>query len=351
MKRKIYKKTNKPNNSKTIVIAVFISIVLAIGITGLGMAYYKFMIDDIGGLDSQTYENYDKHYVLITRTDDDYFWNSVYHGAFEKGKELDIYVERFGSNLTIDYSVDQLLQMAILAKVDGIIVEANSSEETRKLINQAVEEEIPVVTVLEDSSQSRRQCFVGINNYNFGKEYGSQILEAGDSDTKKAMVLLDSRTTDTSQNIILSGIKEKLDNASIEIETVAIDRENTFSSEEAIRDIIMDTENLPDTIICLNSIDTICAYQAVVDFNKVGEIDIIGYYNSIPVLTAIEKNIIYSTIAIDTEQMGAYSVQAIDEYEKTKRVSDYISVDTNLIGEKEAIRYLNIQNEEETKER
>lgn len=340
MRKKLYMRFQKVNSIRVIIIAMLFSIFLAIVITGLGMAYYKLKVDDIELLEEQNFENYEQHYALITGDDDYYFWDSVYQGALKKGKELNIYVEKFGSNLTQHYSTNELFKMAIIAKVDGIIVQANNDEETRILIDEAVEKGIPVVTVLEDAPQSRRQCFVGVNNYNLGKEYGSQTLEAADSKTKKVMVLLDSNSDSTIQNIILSGIKEKLNNTSIEIQTVAIDRQNTFSSEEAIRDIIMDSKNLPNTIICLNSADTICAYQAIVDFNKVGEIDIIGYYNSETVLSAIEKKIIYSTIVIDTEEMGAYCVQAVDEYVKTSRVSDYISVDTRLIREKNVDEYL-----------
>lgn len=343
MKKKLHFKFQKANSIRIIIIAMFLSVFLAVVITGLGMAYYRLKVGDMVLLDDQNFENYDQHYALITDDDDDYFWDSVYQGALKQGKELNIYVEKFGSNLSQQYSVNELLKMAIIAKVDGIIVQADSDEETRMLINEAVEKKIPIVTVLEDSPQSRRQCFIGVNNYNLGKEYGTQILEAADNKTKKVMVLLDSNSAGTIQNIVLSGIKEKLDNASIEIETVTIDRQNIFSSEEAIRDIIMDSENMPDTIICLNTVDTICAYQAIVDFNKVGEIDIIGYYNSETVLAAIEKKIIYSTIAIDTEEMGAYSVQAVDEYVKSKRVSDYISVDTKLIGIRNVDEYLNIE--------
>lgn len=339
--KKIWEKLfDKKKSDNIILTAILISSILAVIITGLGMGYYKYKINDIDLADNQSYETYPYHYALITSGADDSFWDSVYEGAKEKGKQLDIYVENFGKNLNFSYSINELMEMAIAAKVDGIILEAETGESTQKMINRAVEMGIPVVTVLEDSSYSDRQCFVGVNNYNLGKEYGGQILKVAGEDTKKVIVLVDSSEGDISHNIILSGIRETLEGTEIEVVPVTIKRESIFSSEEAIRDIVMEGVDSPDILICLNSVDTVCAYQAVVDFNKVGEINIIGYYNSETVLSAIQKNIIYSTIVIDTKQMGAYSVEALNEYHTFERVSNYISVDTNLISAEDVEEYL-----------
>ena len=65
----------------------------------------------------------------------------------------------------------------IRASVDGIIVTGDDEEETVELIDEAVDAGIPVVTILSDCIESRRQCFVGSNNYNIGQEYGRQILK------------------------------------------------------------------------------------------------------------------------------------------------------------------------------
>ena len=112
-----------------------------------------------------------------------------------------------------------------------------------------------------------------------------------------------------------------------------------FDVEESIRKLFME-KTLPDVIICLDEISTSCVYQAVVDYNKVGEIDIIGYYDSESILRAIDRNVVRSTISIDTAEMGQYSVMALDEYRKNGYVSEYFSVDTNLITAENVKEYL-----------
>lgn len=312
------------------------SIILVLIMTIMSIIYFQNKLRETGLSKDNMYSIYDKQYAFITDNSDLDFWNEVYEGALHKGKSQNVYVERFGSHLFADYNKTELLRMAINAGVDGIIFEGDGDLESEELINTAVNKGIPVITVLKDSSRSLRQCLVGINSYNLGQEYGRQLLKLQNSDIKRVFVLVDEKSGDSSKNIILLAIRETIEkelgkNHGLEIQAVVVNNENAFSSEEAIRDIIMDSENIPDVLICLNATYTQCAYQSVVDHNKVGEINIIGYYDSENILSAIEKGIIYSTISIDTKQMGSLCVEALEEYVQTGHVSEYFPVDTKMI--------------------
>jgi ribose transport system substrate-binding protein len=70
----------------------------------------------------------------------------------------------------------------------------------------------------------------------------------------------------------------------------------------------------------------------VVVYNKVGEVNIIGYYSSDIINNAIEKNIITSTISFDGEEIGKTAIQALAELSKHKRVSDYFSLDVEILN-------------------
>ncbi|MDO4260932.1 MAG: substrate-binding domain-containing protein [Eubacteriales bacterium] len=208
-----------------------------------------------------------------------------------------------------------------------------------------MESGIPVVTVLNDSTGSLRQCFVGNNNYNLGQDYGRQIVEllGEDADGGSVLVLVDEDRTDTSQNLILLGIREtltqELPDCPVTVDTALVDNTGAFSSEESIRDILLN-EQLPDIIVCLDEIHTRCAYQAAVDYNQVGTVRILGYYDSASILEAVSKEILSATITPDTEQMGRYCVQALEEYADTGYTNGYMAVDTYLITKAEALRML-----------
>lgn len=327
--------------NQVITIAIISSIVVAFIFILIGMTYYKYRISEVSMNDMTSYGTYKYHYAMISEQADDPFWEAVYQVALEKGKEQEAYVEKLGSNLSVSYSLYDLMQIAITSKVDGIILEPNGEDNMEELINMAEREGITVITVLRDAPQTNRTSFVGINSYDQGQAYGRQVLEVVKEGMSKVTVLRHADSNDTSQNIIYSSIRELVGDENVEVETATVNTQNAFSSDEDIRDIIIDTENPTDVLVCLTAADTLSAYQAIVDYNKVGEINIIGYYDSDIILSAIEKDIIHSSLSINANQMGTYCVEALTEYRETQRVSDYYSVDTSIITANNVKEYIN----------
>ncbi len=335
--------------NRVISTATLSSIAVGVIIIILGMAYYTNRISELGITDTVTYTNYDYHYAIISEEADVDFWEAIYQGALMNGKEQNVYVEKIGDNLFMDYSLEDLMRIAIASKVDGIILEPDGSDSIVELINEASDAGIPVVTVMKDAPNSKRKSFVGINTYKQGQAYGKEVMNVISNGKKKIMVLLNSDSADTADNaqsVIFTSIMEAVGDMNAEVESVMVNTQSTFSSEEDIRNIIMDKKNPPDVLVCLTAVDTLCAYQAVVDYNKVGNIDIIGYYDSDIILHAIEKNIVHSTMTIDANQMGAYCVEALTEYIKTGGVSDFYSVDISVINGENVNEYINQEPEE-----
>jgi ribose transport system substrate-binding protein len=335
--------------NKVIMLAAMISISAGFLIIFIGMTLYKNRLNDLGAGDSLKYNTYKYHYALISEEADAPFWEAIYEGALENGKGMDIYVERIGANLPSAYPLWDLMKMAINSKVDGIIIEPNGEEEIIDLINAADEAGIPVITVLNDEPNSKRKSFVGVNNYNQGQIYGKQVLDVVVEGKKNVTVLLNSDSHNTGMNVIDSGIREMVAGNGVWVNSVNVNTQSTFSSEEDIRNIIKDNQNPTEVLVCLTAIDTRCAYQAVVDYNKVGIIDIIGYYDSDLILSAIQKGIIHSTMTIDAMQMGAYCVEALNEYMQTGQVSDYFSVDIYAIDNDNIDDYIMAQTKDEKK--
>ena len=240
-------------------------LMLLTGMT-LCLAVFRQRVHKWNGSEEGAYEIYDRHYVMITGREDSDFWDRVYESALAEGKKRGVYVERFGEDLAVEYERNELLRLAMQASVDGIIVPGDEEEETIALLQEVVEQGIPVVNVLQDSTGSIRQCFVGNNSYNLGQDYGRQILEllAEEKDTEevgaavkepvRVLVLVDENRMDTSQNLVLLGIRETLENAGVDadrvsVETSLVDNSRGFSSEESIRDIFLDAGKLPDILV------------------------------------------------------------------------------------------------------
>ena len=287
---------------------------------------------------------YDKYYVMIVEDYRSDFWQEVYNSVYEAGLEKNAYVDLLGDNLSKNYDQYELMEIAVYSKVDGIIVEADESQQMTDLINLAVESGIPVITLYGDNTNSRRSSYVGIGNYDVGREYGRQVLEIAGKNAKKVAVLVSAQAGDSSQNIVWSGIQETISQenkqgASIELTLTAVDDSSTFTVEESIRDLFMQ-DTLPDIIICLNEVNTTCVYQAVIDYNKVSDIDILGYYDNDTILKGIDRNVITATITVDTQLMGRYCIDALTEYEQYGNTNEYFMADITLINKKNVMDFM-----------
>ncbi len=345
------KRYSKSNRAFLIGCICSVAFILLVTI-GSMVVFRENMMRSTELLSEADYDVYDAYYVMIVSDNTSAFWQSVYESAKKEGLEKGVYVEMLGSNLSTGYTKEELLQIAIASKVDGIILEADESGIITRHLEEAQKKEIPVVTVLGDNSQGVRKSFVGVSNYNLGREYGRQVLTIEDKEALDVLVLMSAETEDTSQNIIYAGIQETLaeegalqGRENIQVRAAAVENKGAFDTEESIRNIFIE-EGLPDVVICLDELSTSCVYQAVVDYNIVGQIDIIGYYDSETILKAIERNVVRATISIDTEEMGQYCVEALEECRSGGYVSEYFSVGTNLITIQNVREYLGGEEDE-----
>ena len=222
-------------------------------------------------------------------------------------------------------------------QVDGIILEADGSDEEQELIQEASDADIPVVTVLTDDSSSARISFVGLNSYQLGNAYTEQILGLlKEHENTQVLLLSNSQSKTQETNLIYYQIKKELEKKKKDYQTVTIseyniDSSSGFDTEEFVRDIFVSEENLPDVLVCMDEVVTECVYQALVDYNQVGNVDVVGFYYSDVILDGISKGIISSAIALDMDEIGRYSVNALEEFSSLGHTSNYYSVGQHVI--------------------
>lgn len=298
--------------------------------------------------ETQTEEKiYKKHIAMINEDPSEEFWTSIYQSAKAEGEKQSIYIENFGEKFVEDFSTAELMEMAIAAKVDGIIVRPDASVETGETMKRAEKENIPVMTILSDVKDSGRFCFVSGNDYAIGEMYGNQIAgevakRAEHKDGKvKVEVLIDAASNEVAPNLIYSGISETTASMGnqMELSSSVVDNSSNFESEEMVRNLLLGDE-IPDVLVCLSVIDTISAYQSVIEYNCVGKTSIIGYYISKDTLEGIEKGIIKGSVLIDPESLGKTCVKGMEQYMNQGYVNEYLTVSPILIVEDNVQRYI-----------
>jgi hypothetical protein len=330
---------NKTSNKKILYITALLGVML-VGVIVVSIIFFQHRFRETKKLlATAEYSTYKNYYVIITENKDTDYWKGIYEGALAEAKVSDAYVELMGNNIDDNISKEDMLRIAINSNVDGIIIEADDSYRTLNLLKDAERLGIPFVTVSEDNVESHRKSYIGVSGYNLGKDYGDLICKyVRDNDLRNCdvMVLIDKEQSNGNQSIITTAIREKVEEEGmsdrITINNTIVSSNQEYAAEEEIRDIFMSQDDIPDVMVCLSEKNTLCVYQTVVDYNKVGEVEIFGYYISPTIEAAIEKNVISSTIVVDTEQMGRYSVAALNEYIESGYVSEIYLIDTSLVG-------------------
>lgn len=311
-------------------------LIAVIILTIAGWRYYVKTIEENEWGEMGAKQQYERHYVLIPDDGDSALWQDIYSSAQSEASEQNAYVELLDGWAAGDYSQKEYLDIAVAAKVDGIIIKPDGTAKMRESINAANAAGIPVVTILDDDTASDRKSFVGINSYQMGTIYGHQVLECVDDSTQKITVLLNYG--DSGKDLIYKELKSTVmtgltvqQRERIEIEPLTVTSVSTFDAEEIIRDLIHNEMTRPDILVCMNETDSVCAYHAMVDYNLVGSIDIIGYYQSDTILDAIEKGTVPMAVTLNAQQIGQRGIEALEEYYSMGYVSSYFSVDLSII--------------------
>lgn len=335
--------------SRRVIVLLGILTMTCVGILIALLFQYKKMINIqntelINDLDKE----FDYHCAFIVNEPEDPFWSSIYEGAREEGIEKKIYVENYGQKLSLNYSINDRLKMAIAASVDAIIIEGNDEASTTNLINKAIDQGIVVVTAYQDQIQSKRRSFIGVNKFEIGYKMCSLAYNYLTKENEEIMILYDKNSEVNPENTILnSGIKKFLKERSskVKINSQLIDSTETYNTEERIRELLRNKSTRPRVLICTNLIQTQCAYQTVVDLNCVGDVKILGFYSTQSILEAIDSQVIEATLMVDTYKLGMKALDCVAEFLDVGYVSDYIAVDTYIIDREEARQQLILQNE------
>ncbi|NWQ41922.1 sugar-binding protein [Bacillus sp. EB106-08-02-XG196] len=116
------------------------------------------------------------HFTLIGEEMDHDYWRLVGEGAKKTETEHDVFVNYEGPKRTDSDEQLKLLDKAIAAKVDGIIVQAQNDQFT-PMINKAVGAGIPVITIDMDAKDSLRNAYIGTDNYLAGQLAGEALVK------------------------------------------------------------------------------------------------------------------------------------------------------------------------------
>ena len=275
------------------------------------------------------------HFYFIAQNSVDPFWNEVMQGVEKSAKDNNVVVEFNVPRFNNPEEELKFMDIAVISKVDGIITHAPSGIGFTDAIDKAYDHGIPVITVENDDSESKRYAFAGTNSFELGKEAAKLLIKATNAKANVAVISNGDLQQDAIENNLkmngfISTLKEYPEMIIVKTYTSQM---GILSAEEITQTIIDSDDNI-NAIFTFSSADTLGSAQLIVDRSRVGKIILVGYGNSEEIVRYIDKEIIYGTIASDPYKMGYESVKALVDVKDGKSIPSFIDTQVRIITKK-----------------
>ena len=210
-----------------------------------------------------------------------------------------------------DAQAEQQEFLRVLAKKPaGILVSAADATLLQGPIDQAISQDVPVITIDSDSPKSKRLLFIGTNNYQAGRMGGE--IAARQLGGKGNVVVF---TIPAQENLEerLKGYKDVFaDHPGIKIIQTVNDKGDARVAFDTTSEIIASGKTKPDGFVCLDA--TACKEVAdVLDRKKVTGKTIVAMDTDKETLEWVKKGVIAATIAQKPYTMAYFGTKILDD--------------------------------------
>lgn len=302
-------------------VAVLLIVLLAYDFFGFARQSGKMgtIVQELHGHPGNSGHRY--HIVLIEQERYHPYWEMVEKGAEEAAERYGIDIEFTGP---VRNNMDEqihLLEKAIAAHVDAIIVQGLNEERFTPVIDKAVQRGIPVVTIDTDAPASHRLAYVGTDNEAAGESMGRLVVETTGGSGNIGVIIGSELAENQLQRLQgLNNIVKQYEGLKI------VDvRSSNISHMEAIQQAAGMLKAYPDITIMVgtSATDALGVLQAAKSLKR-DDLTIIGFDNQEETLDGILRGEIKATIAQQPFLMGDTAVKLLYEHFQGKALrSEY----------------------------
>jgi len=252
-----------------------------------------------------------KHVVLIAQELDNPFWRTVEQGARTSAAQRGIAIEYMGPNRINPSEQKRLLEKAIAGKPDAILLQGVKDPNYAQLIDQAVDQGIPVITVDADQPDSKRLTYVGTDNLEAGRRMGELVVSRGDGKGKIG-VIIGSETADN-QQLRLEGFRSVISRMK-GYEIVAVRTSNISRMQAATQtEELLRQHGDMKTMVGLSALDAAGIVEGMRAANRSG-LQVLGFDDVEATVQGIASGIITASIVQHPLEIGARSIELLEGY-------------------------------------
>lgn len=275
--------------------------------------------------DASDLEKYDYHFIAIVPENKGKSIHLLTQGARKADKEFNIVTEIYTANSRNEQL--EIIKIAQLAQVDGIILWPISNSGYKDAINDSVGKGIPVVLVSVDSPNSNRNSFIGLGRSS-AKMAVAELMNAIQG--KGEICILSHQLNHSDYDVRIEEFTQFANKYhSITTKLFFLKDENYLNEVDQIKNIISDNPQVT-AIFCLNSEITVEAASALKLLNK-QDILVMGYDDFKKSEEFILNSELYGIIFENAEFMGYVAVRYLRDINRGKWVQEVLDPGIKLM--------------------
>jgi len=248
--------------------------------------------------------------VVVMPDTDDSFFRGLTDGIQHSAGAADAAVQVFRYPGSSTSEAERYFEIALLAKVDGLIMYTPRNDLVADRSNRASRSGVAFVPVGTDAPNGAKRGFIGSGSLLQGFEGGKIICAALGSAARVGVILPATGTGDLRDELLYRGVASAVGTyQGAAITSVVRARPGILSGEEAAARMLRAHPQV-NALFCSNAQDTEGAAQVVVDANRVGSVLIVGADETPDIDRYIDKGVVAASIVRDSRRIGEEAVAA-----------------------------------------
>lgn len=272
----------------------------------------------------------DKQFAFVTNGVAS-FWTVAGVGARDAGKKLgvDVVVEMPAKGVE---DQRRIIEQLLADQVDGIAISPIDPVNEKDILNQIAENTL-YITHDSDAPDTKRICYVGMDNYDAGRMCGKLVKEAI-PDGGEIMIFV-GRLEQLNAKLRRQGVIDEVlgrshdssrydepnkvvSNDKYTIVGTSVDQFDFAVAKKDAEQAIVDHPNLA-CMVGLFAYNPPLILEAVKEADKLNKIKIVAFDEEMPTLNAIEAGTIVGTVVQDPYQYGYKSIELLVQLSKNDR--------------------------------
>lgn len=271
---------------------------------------------------------------IIMKSSESNFWKSVVAGAQTASNE-------YHANLTIlapeneeDYiTQNQLLEDAIRAKTDAIVISAIDYNQSVELIEKARNQGIFVVVIDSDVNTKKVNAHIGTDNYEAGKISGNVVKEGSEERIYLGIINFDknSQNGQERERGCLKAVKE---DKRVKVSAIIHADSNIPDSSRATKQMLREHPEI-NVLVTFNEWTTLGVGYAIQELNLKDQVRVIGFDNNVISIGMLETGEMDTLLVQNPYAIGYLGIEsACKLLQGDRNLEESIDTDIVIINKK-----------------